>query len=62
MNSPIQMGTSEMKDTVEADAGFLRRILFTLILCAAVTGAIAAYTAVSAEQTGIVNLTVPLQL
>jgi hypothetical protein len=62
MTSPIEMGTSNMKSTLEADDGFLRRILFVLILSATVTGAIAAYTAVSAAQTGLVNLTVGSQL
>ena len=52
--------TPEMKTTDKADDSFLRRILFGLIFCAAATGSIAAYAAVSAEQTGIVNLTLSL--
>ena len=49
-----------MNTTIKADANFLRRILFALIFCAVATGGVAAYAAVSAEQTGIVNLSMSL--
>ncbi len=48
-----------MKPTIQADDSFLRRILFALIFCAVATGCIAAYAGVSADQTGVVNITMP---
>ncbi len=51
--------TPDMKPTLQADDNFLRRILFALIVCAVATGCIAAYAGVSADQTGIVNITMP---
>ncbi|NNE23473.1 MAG: hypothetical protein HKN11_12770 [Rhizobiales bacterium] len=49
-----------MTPTIKADDNFLRRILFALIFCAVVTGGVAAYAAVSADQTGVVNLSMSL--
>lgn len=46
-----------MKPTIQADDRFLRRILFALIFCTVATGGVAAYAAVSVEQTGVANLT-----
>ena len=43
--------TPDMK-TQTADAHFLRRILFTLIVATVATGALASYAAVSAGQPG----------
>jgi len=42
--------TPDMKTTQTADANFLRRILFTLIIATVATGALASYAAVSAGQ------------
>jgi len=60
MNSPTDWETPDMSTTIKADDTFLRRILFALIFCAVATGGVAAYAAVSAEQTGIVNLSMSL--
>ena len=42
--------TPDMNTTETADANFLRRILFTLIIATVATGALASYAAVSAGQ------------
>jgi hypothetical protein len=60
MNSPTDWETPEMSTTVKADDTFLRRILFALIFCAVATGGVAAYAAVSAEQAGVVHLSMSL--
>jgi fluoride ion exporter CrcB/FEX len=49
-------GEVKMGATQTADARFLRRILLTLVMLTLVTGAIAAYTTVSAMSSEGVNL------
>lgn len=49
-----------MKIPDQADAAYLRRILFVLIVSATATGGIATYTAVNIKQAGQVNFALPI--
>ncbi len=49
-----------MKTLDQADARFLRRILFALIVSTMATGAFAAFATVNAEQSGQVNFRLPI--
>jgi hypothetical protein len=49
-----------MKSMEQADARFLRRILFALVVSTMATGAFAAFATVNAEQTGQVNFSLPV--
>jgi fluoride ion exporter CrcB/FEX len=55
INMPV-LGGVKMGATQTADARFLRRILLTLVMLTLVTGAIAAYTTVSAMSPEGVSL------
>ena len=53
----------KMKTTGQPDNRFLRRILFALVFCTVVTGGVATYAAVSAQQAGVIQLSLsPLSL
>ena len=54
------LGTQSMNTAAEADAKFLRRILFALIFSAVAAGGVTAYASVKADQAGQVNFIMPV--